>query len=63
MTPSDNELHHKVGPMLPLMADAFRNHGWRVVRTELVRASGHYVLDEQLDAVVESINHASTNSR
>ena len=40
-----------VGEMLPSLATALRGHGCASVTTEIIKGSGHYVADEQPDAV------------
>lgn len=38
-------------PLLPKLREALKAHGWRSVASEVVRDSGHYVLDEQPERV------------
>ena len=48
------------GPLLPGIAGALRSRGWSDVSVELIENSGHYVADEQPDAVAALIElHAS----
>jgi len=51
---------HGFGPLLPGIAETLRTYGWQHVTTELIENSGHYVADEQPEAVAELIErHAS----
>jgi pimeloyl-ACP methyl ester carboxylesterase len=51
---------HAMGMLLPRLADSLRQHGCRNVTVELVKESGHWVLDEQPEIVAELIErHAS----
>lgn len=43
------------GPLLPGIAQALQSHGWTDVTVELIEDSGHYVADEQPDAVAALI--------
>jgi pimeloyl-ACP methyl ester carboxylesterase len=48
------------GPLLPDIAEALQTHGWTNVTVELIENSGHYVADEQPEAVAALIErHAS----
>lgn len=46
---------HGFGPLLPGIAEALRARGWTDVGVELIENSGHYVADEQPDAVAALI--------
>jgi pimeloyl-ACP methyl ester carboxylesterase len=46
---------HGFGPLLPGIAKTLRKYGWRNVTTKLIENSGHYVADEQPEAVAELI--------
>jgi pimeloyl-ACP methyl ester carboxylesterase len=51
---------HAMGSMLPRLAQALRQHGCTDVSVEVVKDSGHWVVDEQPDIVAELIErHAS----
>lgn len=51
---------HAMGMLLPKLADALRQHGCTNVSVEIVKNSGHWVVDEQPDSVAELIErHAS----
>jgi pimeloyl-ACP methyl ester carboxylesterase len=51
---------HGFGPLLPGIAETLRAYGWQHVTTVLIENSGHYVADEQPEAVAELIErHAS----
>jgi pimeloyl-ACP methyl ester carboxylesterase len=43
------------GPLLPDIAEALQTHGWTNVTVELIEKSGHYVADEQPEAVAALI--------
>jgi pimeloyl-ACP methyl ester carboxylesterase len=43
------------GPLLPGLAETLRSHGWTNVSVEIIENSGHYVADEQPDAVAALI--------
>lgn len=43
------------GPLLPGIAERLQMHGWTDVSVELIENSGHYVADEQPDAVAALI--------
>jgi len=43
------------GPLLPDIAEALRTHGWSDVTVELIGNSGHYVADEQPEALAALI--------
>jgi pimeloyl-ACP methyl ester carboxylesterase len=43
------------GPLLPGLAEALRTQGWTDVGVELIENSGHYVVDEQPEAVAALI--------
>ena len=43
------------GPLLPDIAEALQTHGWTNVTVELIENSGHYVADEQPEAVAALI--------
>lgn len=43
------------GPLLPGLAETLQTHGWTNVSVELIENSGHYVADEQPDAVAALI--------
>jgi pimeloyl-ACP methyl ester carboxylesterase len=48
------------GPLLPEIAEALQSRGWTDISVELIENSGHYVADEQPDAVAALIElHAS----
>jgi pimeloyl-ACP methyl ester carboxylesterase len=46
---------HGFGPLLPGIAEALRTQGWSDVTVELIENSGHYVADEQPEAVAALI--------
>jgi len=46
---------HSVGPLNPTIADSLRDHGCEDVTVELIRNSGHWVVDEQPEIVAELI--------
>jgi pimeloyl-ACP methyl ester carboxylesterase len=46
---------HGFGPLMPGLGEALRRHGWGNVTAELIENSGHYVADEQPDAVAALI--------
>jgi pimeloyl-ACP methyl ester carboxylesterase len=46
---------HGFGPLLPGLAKTLRKYGWRHVTAELIANSGHYVADEQPEAVAALI--------
>jgi pimeloyl-ACP methyl ester carboxylesterase len=46
---------HSFGPLLPDIAEALQTHGWANVTVELIENSGHYVADEQPEAVAALI--------
>ena len=46
---------HGFGPLLPDIAEALQTHGWTNVSVELIESSGHYVADEQPQAVAALI--------
>ena len=46
---------HAMGMLFPRMADAMRDHGCRNVTVEVIKDSGHWVVDEQPDIVAELI--------
>ena len=51
---------HAMGMLLPRLADSLRQHGCTNVTIEVVKDSGHWVVDEQPDSVAELIKrHAS----
>ena len=51
---------HAMGMLLPRLADSLRQHGCTNVTVEVVKDSGHWVVDEQPDSVAELIErHAS----
>jgi pimeloyl-ACP methyl ester carboxylesterase len=39
------------GSLFPDLAETLRNYGWSNVKAELVKDSGHYVIDEQPEAL------------
>jgi pimeloyl-ACP methyl ester carboxylesterase len=43
------------GPLLPGIAEVLRTHGWSDVTVELIENSGHYVADEQPEALAALI--------
>jgi pimeloyl-ACP methyl ester carboxylesterase len=43
------------GSHFPNLAETLRHFGWSTVKTELVKSSGHYVMDEQPEALAELI--------
>jgi pimeloyl-ACP methyl ester carboxylesterase len=43
------------GPLLPDIAEALQTHGWTNVTVEVIEKSGHYVADEQPEAVAALI--------
>jgi pimeloyl-ACP methyl ester carboxylesterase len=43
------------GPLLPDIAEALQTHGWTNVSVEIIENSGHYVADEQPEAVAALI--------
>jgi pimeloyl-ACP methyl ester carboxylesterase len=43
------------GPLLPGLAETLQTHGWTNVSVEIVENSGHYVADEQPEAVAALI--------
>jgi pimeloyl-ACP methyl ester carboxylesterase len=52
--------NHAMGMLLPRLADSLRKHGCTSVTVEVVKDSGHWVVDEQPDSVAELIErHAS----
>jgi pimeloyl-ACP methyl ester carboxylesterase len=51
---------HAMGMLLPRLADSLRRHGCANVTVEVIKDSGHWVVDEQPDSVSELIErHAS----
>ena len=46
---------HAMGMLLPRLADSLRQHGCTNVTVEVVKDSGHWVVDEQPDSVAELI--------
>lgn len=52
---------HAVGQINPVIAEALREQGATDVKTELVTNSGHYVADEQPDAVAALIERYAGN--
>lgn len=51
---------HAMGRLVPRLADALRKHGCTNVTVELVKDSGHWVVDEQPEIVAQLIErHAS----
>lgn len=46
---------HSFGPLLPAIAETLRSHGWVSVTTEIIANGGHYLPDEQPEAVAERI--------
>jgi pimeloyl-ACP methyl ester carboxylesterase len=46
---------HSFGPLLPGLAEALQAHGWSTVSVEIIENSGHYVADEQPEAVAALI--------
>jgi pimeloyl-ACP methyl ester carboxylesterase len=46
---------HGFGPLLPGLAETLQTHGWTNVSVELIESSGHYVADEQPEAVAALI--------
>ena len=51
---------HAMGILFPRLADSLGKHGWANVTVEVIKNSGHWVVDEQPDIVVELIErHAS----
>jgi hypothetical protein len=44
------------GSLFPDLAETLRNYGWSNVKAELVKDSGHYVIDEQPEAWPDSSN-------
>jgi pimeloyl-ACP methyl ester carboxylesterase len=43
------------GPLLPRLAETLRNYGWSNVTAEIIANAGHYLPDEQPDAVTALI--------
>jgi pimeloyl-ACP methyl ester carboxylesterase len=51
---------HAMGMVLPRLADSLRQHGCTNVTVEIVKDSGHWVVDEQPDTTAQLIErHAS----
>jgi pimeloyl-ACP methyl ester carboxylesterase len=48
---------HAMGMLLPRLGDSLRQHGCTNIIVEVVRDSGHWVIDEQPDIVAELIEH------
>ena len=46
---------HAMGMLNPAVAAALPEHGWNTINVELIRDSGHWIADEQPDAVAELI--------
>jgi pimeloyl-ACP methyl ester carboxylesterase len=46
---------HSFGPILPGISERLRTYGWTNVGVEIIEDSGHYVADEQPDAVAALI--------
>ena len=46
---------HGFGPLMPGIAEALRTRGWTDVSVELIENSGHYVADEQPEALAALI--------
>jgi pimeloyl-ACP methyl ester carboxylesterase len=46
---------HGFGTLIARIATALRTHGWATVTTEIIKDSGHYVVDEQPEIVAELI--------
>jgi pimeloyl-ACP methyl ester carboxylesterase len=46
---------HGFGTLVPRIARGLRTHGWATVMTEVIKDSGHYVVDEQPERVAELI--------
>jgi pimeloyl-ACP methyl ester carboxylesterase len=44
-----------VRSLIPRIAESLRNHGCSNVRVEVIKDSGHYVVEEQPEAVAELI--------
>jgi pimeloyl-ACP methyl ester carboxylesterase len=42
---------HGFAPQLPALSESLAAHGWRNVSERVVERAGHYVLDDQPDAV------------
>ena len=46
---------HAMGMLNPAVAAALPEHGWKTINVELIRDSGHWIADEQLEAVAQLI--------
>jgi pimeloyl-ACP methyl ester carboxylesterase len=46
---------HSFGPLLAGISERLRTYGWTNVDVEIIEDSGHYVADEQPDAVAALI--------
>jgi pimeloyl-ACP methyl ester carboxylesterase len=51
---------HAMGMLLPRLAGSLRQHGCAIVTVEVIKDSGHWVVDEQPDSVGELIERHAT---
>jgi pimeloyl-ACP methyl ester carboxylesterase len=49
-----------MGNLNDRLAESLRQHGWANVTVEVIKNSGHWVVDEQPDIVAELIEHHAT---
>jgi pimeloyl-ACP methyl ester carboxylesterase len=49
------------GQIFPDMATELRTYGWSKIKTELIKNSGHYVLDEQPEIVADFIERYASS--
>jgi pimeloyl-ACP methyl ester carboxylesterase len=51
---------HAFGKLIPRVAEALRKHGCVTVMIEVIENCGHYLVDEQPEAVAELIERSAT---
>ena len=51
---------HGMGNLNDRLAESLRQHGWANVTVEVIKNSGHWVVDEQPDIVAELIERHAT---